>query len=221
MTTAKILLVGGALILTGATPHGAFATGERSNFAATIVVAQASRDSAGLRVGDPLPPAKARSAAGDYEEILWPALLPEGWTVEKILEGLNLNELGDNDPKAREMLQKVREMWDKAPVNPKLDNRRVRIPGFVVPLDGERDKAREFLLVPYFGACIHAPAPPANQVIHAVVDKAVSTVKLAPAMWISGTMRTVRSDTRMGVSGYEMTVDKVEPYKLESNPMPF
>jgi Protein of unknown function (DUF3299) len=46
-------------------------------------------------------------------------------------------------------------------------------------------------------------------------------VKLAPAMWISGTMRTVRSDTRMGVSGYEMTVDKVEPYKLEFNPMPF
>ena len=97
----------------------------------------------------------------------------------------------------------------------------MRIPGFVVPLDGEKEKAREFLLVPYFGACIHAPAPPANQVIHVVVNKRVGTVKLAPAAWISGTMRTVRSDTQMGVSGYEMTVDKVEPYKLEYSPLPF
>ena len=54
-----------------------------------------------------------------------------------------------------------------------------------------------------------------------VVNKAVGTVKLAPAAWISGTMRTVRSDTQMGVSGYEMTVDKVEPYKLEYSPVPF
>ena len=220
MATSKILLFGGVLMLTGAATQSAFAAGARDTFVANIVVAQASPDR-GLRVGDPLPPAKARNPSDDYEEILWPALQPEGWTVEKMMQGLNLNELGDNDPKAREMLQKVREMWDQAPVNPKLDNRRVRIPGFVVPLDGERDKAREFLLVPYFGACIHAPAPPANQVIHVVVDKAVDTVKLAPAMWISGTIRTVRSDTRMGVSGYEMTVDKVEPYKLEFNPMPF
>ena len=69
-------------------------------------------------------------------------------------------------------------MWDNAPANPKLDNRRVSIAGFVVPLDGEREKTREFLLVPYFGACIHAPAPPANQVIHVVVSKTASTVKL-------------------------------------------
>lgn len=220
MATSKILLVCGALMLTGAASQSAVAAGASENIAENIVVAQASADG-GLRVGDPLPPAKARHAADDYEEILWPALQPQGWTVEKMMERLNLNELGDNDPKAREMLQKIRELWDSAPVNPKLDNRRVRIPGFVVPLDGERDKAREFLLVPYFGACIHAPAPPANQVIHVVVDKAVNAVKLSPAMWISGTMRTVRSDTRMGVSGYEMTVDKFEPYKLEFNPMPF
>jgi len=99
-------------------------------------------------------------------------------------------------------------------VNAKLDSKRVRIPGFVVPLDGEREKTREFLLVPYFGACIHAPAPPANQVIHVKVKPCV-TAKLSPAAWISGTMRIVRSDTPMGVSGYEMTVDAVESYKQE------
>jgi len=219
MATSKFLLVCGALMLTGAASQNAVSAGARESLAESIVTAQAS-SSGGLRIGDPLPPSKAGNASDGYEEILWPALLPEGWTVEGIMEKLNLNDLGDNDPKAREMLQKVREMWDNAPVNPKLDNRRVRIPGFVVPLDGQREKTREFLLVPYFGACIHAPAPPANQVIHAVIDKSVKSANLSPAMWISGTIRTVRSDTRMGVSGYEMTVDKVEPYQLDSNPFP-
>ena len=182
-----------------------------------VVVAQSSSDS-GYRVGDTLAPAK-RAPAGGYEDILWEALLPEGWSVEKMMEKLNLADLGDNDPKAKEMLQTIRQMWDSAPINSKLDNKRVRIPGFVVPLDGEREKTREFLLVPYFGACIHAPAPPANQVIHVKV-KPGTTAKLSPAAWISGTIRTVRSDTKMGVSGYEMTVDNVEAYKQEASPFP-
>jgi hypothetical protein len=209
---SRILPVCAGLMLTlmGAYSHMAFGAVEN-------MLAQAQSDS-GYRVGDTLAPAKPRAASGDYDDILWETLRGEGWNPEQQMESLNLNELADNDPRAREILQKIREMWDNAPVNPKLDNRRVRIPGFAVPLDGEKDKAREFLLVPYFGACIHAPAPPANQVIHVVVDKAVKTVKLSPALWISGTMRTVRSDTRMGASGYEMTVDKVEPYKLEYSP---
>ena len=53
-----------------------------------------------------------------------------------------------------------------------------------MPLDGEREKTREFLLVPYFGACIHAPAPPANQVIHVVVSKDREHLKLTPAAFI-------------------------------------
>ena len=180
------------------------------------IVAQASSDS-GFRIGDTLPPMK-RAPSGDYQDIGWDSLLPEGWSVEKIMESLNLNALSDNDPKAREALKKLREMWDKAPANAKLNNKRVSIAGFVVPLDGEREKTREFLLVPYFGACIHAPAPPANQVIHVVVGKTASAIKLAPAALISGTIRVVHSDTKLAVTSYEMTVDKVEPYKPDESP---
>jgi len=181
------------------------------------IVAQASSDS-GFRIGDTLPKMKPRAPSGDYEDIGWDSLLPEGWSVEKVMNDLNLGALGDNDPKAREAMKKIREMWDKAPANPKLDNRRVSIAGFVVPLDGEREKTREFLLVPYFGACIHAPAPPANQVIHVIVSKAATSVKLTPAALISGTIRVVRSDTKLAVTSYEMTVDKVEPYKPDDSP---
>ena len=183
------------------------------------IVAQASSDS-GFRIGDTLPKMKPRAPSGDYEDIGWDSLLPEGWSVEKIMESLNLNALSDNDPKAREALTKLREMWDKAPANAKLNNRRVSIAGFVVPLDGEREKTREFLLVPYFGACIHAPAPPANQVIHVVVSKTASAVKLTPAALVYGTIRVVRSDTKLAVTTYEMTIDKAEPFKAEDSLFP-
>ena len=207
----RIALVCGAMMLAciGAHSPGAWAAAENKR-------AQAPSDS-GFRVGDTLPPVKPRTQVGDYEDIGWDSLLPEGWSVEKVMEDLNLDALGDNDPKAREAMKKIREMWDKAPANPKLDNKRVSIAGFVVPLDGEREKTREFLLVPYFGACIHAPAPPANQVIHVVVSKTASTIKLTPAALIYGTIRVVRSDTKLAVTTYEMTIDKAEPFKADDS----
>ena len=208
---SKLSIVCGAVVLSciiGTHSPGLLAAGGS-------IVAQASSDS-GFRIGDTLPPMK-RAPSGDYQDIGWDSLLPEGWSVEKIMESLNLNALSDNDPKAREALKKLREMWDKAPANAKLNNKRVSIAGFVVPLDGEREKTREFLLVPYFGACIHAPAPPANQVIHVVVSKTAGAIKLTPAALISGTIRVVRSDTKLAITGYEMTIDKAEPFKAEDS----
>ena len=206
----KICMICGAMMLSCIGAYGPVALAAPQN-----MVAQASSGS-GYRIGDRLAPAKPRPPSGDFEDITWDMLLPEGWSVEKVLESLDLDALGDNDPKAREAMKKIREMWDNAPANPKFDKRRVSIAGFVVPLDGEREKTREFLLVPYFGACIHAPAPPANQVIHVKV-KAGNTVTLSPASLISGTIRTVRADTKMAVTGYEMTIDKAEPFKQEES----
>jgi hypothetical protein len=206
----KIAMACGAVTLAFIGAHAPVALAAAQN-----MVAQASSGS-GYRIGDRLAPAKPRPPSGDFEDITWDMLLPEGWSVEKVLESLDLDALGDNDPKAREAMKKIREMWDNAPANPKFDKRRVSIAGFVVPLDGEREKTREFLLVPYFGACIHAPAPPANQVIHVKV-KAGNTVTLSPASLISGTIRTVRTGTKMAVTGYEMTIDKAEPFKQEES----
>ena len=40
-----------------------------------------------------------------------------------------------------------------------LDGKSVRIPGYVLPLEFEDTGVTAFLLVPYVGACIHAPPP--------------------------------------------------------------
>ena len=206
-----ISMIFGALMLTCLSTYGpvAWAAGDKA--------AQADPATSGFRIGDTLPPVKPR-ASSVYRDIGWDSLLPEGFSVEKIMDDLKVNELGDNDPKAREALQKMREVWDKAPANPKINNKRVSIAGFVVPLDGEREKTREFLLVPYFGACVHAPAPPANQVIHVTLSKSASSIKLTPAALLYGTIRVLQSDTKLAVTGYEMTVDKVEPYKPDDSP---
>ena len=64
----------------------------------------------------------------------------------------------------------------------------VKIPGFAVPLEGDDgfEYVKEFLLVPTFGACIHVPPPPPNQVIHVILDKSVHFEKLLYAVWITG-----------------------------------
>jgi hypothetical protein len=61
-----------------------------------------------------------------------------------------------------EAMQAMRDIWDKAPTNPAVEGMKARLPGYVVPLDTQPAGIKEFLLVPYFGACIHSPPPPAN-----------------------------------------------------------
>jgi hypothetical protein len=89
---------------------------------------------------------------------------------------------------------------------------RVRLPGFAIPLEIKGDKVSEFLLVPYFGACIHSPPPPANQIVHATSAKALKGMRSMDAIWASGTLSLHRVDTPWGKAGYRLAVDKIEPY---------
>ena len=70
----------------------------------------------------------------------------------------------------------------------KLMGKPIKIPGYAVPLEGDDgfEYVKEFLLVPTFGACIHVPPPPPNQVIHVILDKPVYFEKLMYAVWVSG-----------------------------------
>lgn len=162
------------------------------------------------RVGDRLATDKAASQA--YRQIEWDDLIPKGWDPMAAFKGLDLARLKDNDPKAQEALEKMRSAWDQAPVETALNGQRVRIAGFVVPLERKGEQILEFLLVPYFGACIHVPPPPANQIIHVVPEKPVTGMRTMDAMWVSGTLKLDRSETGMGVSGYRLRGEALAPY---------
>ena len=55
--------------------------------------------------------------------------------------------------------------------NKKLDDKEVRIPGYILPLDIIGRDINTFLLVPYIGACIHVPAPAPNQIVYVETKK--------------------------------------------------
>ena len=94
-----------------------------------------------------------------------------------------------------------------------LNGSRIRIPGFIVPLENQRGQITEFLLVPYFGACIHTPPPPSNQIIHVLPVKPLKNEQTMDAVWVSGVLETTRSDTGMGSAGYRMKAETVAPYR--------
>lgn len=151
-------------------------------------------------------------AADAFKEIRWEDLVPKGWDPTKEFKALDLSKLEDSDPRAMEALQKMKALFDDAPTEPSMAGRKVRLPGFVIPLERKGELTTEFLLVPYFGACIHSPPPPANQIIHAVTAKPAKLRSMDP-VWASGTLSLQRADTPWGKSGYRFTVEKIVPYE--------
>ena len=171
-----------------------------------------------FRVGERLPAPAKSTAAGrtNYREVTWDDLLPKDWDPVKEVRDLNLGQMRDGDRRAEEAMEILRKLWDRAPANAQLENALLKLPGFVVPLEEDKDGLREFLLVPYFGACIHAPPPPANQIIHVVAPRGIKGVKSMDPVWVSGRLNAARSQTSMGESGYRMQGAVVEPYREKS-----
>lgn len=98
----------------------------------------------------------------------------------------------------------------------KLDGKLVRIPGFVVPLDDFQEDGAEFLLVPYYGACVHTPPPPPNQIVMVEMDGKKSVkLGLFDAVWLSGRLKISAVDSPYGQVGYQLVGMKVEPYKTK------
>ena len=157
-------------------------------------------------------PIKPPPTRAGYADISWDELVPGDWDPLKQFKDMNFGLLSDADPRAAEALKKMREVWDNAPINNKMDGRNVRIPGYVVPLEEGKNGMTEFLLVPYFGACIHTPPPPSNQIIHVKPKEPAKGLKSMDAVWVDGTLKTLRSDTFMGASGYRMEAVGFERY---------
>ena len=106
--------------------------------------------------------------------------------------------------------------------NQQLDGRRVRIPGYLLPLEFEGKKINEFLLVPYVGACIHTPPPPPNQIVFVTAQESFEAGDgLFTAVGVDGTMKTQRSESSLSFvdgssdipSSYMLEAVSVTPYE--------
>jgi len=105
-------------------------------------------------------------------------------------------------------------------VNPALDGKMIRLPGYVLPIEFKGKQVTEFLLVPWVGACIHTPPPPPNQIVHVKSDKPLDINGTFDAVWVTG--RMVAGTSRQSVYitdgatdldiGYSLRATNVERY---------
>jgi uncharacterized protein len=159
------------------------------------------------------PPLFGSRPAAPTALLAWGQLIAPGWNGLKQTRPADLQSLSDNDPRAAELLKEMRRTLDNAPVNLAWVNQAVRIAGYVVPLEQGKDGLTEFLLVPYHGACIHTPPPPANQIIHVFTRKRpVQGVQTMDTVVVSGVLGFARNDSGLGVSSWRITADAVAPY---------
>lgn len=111
-------------------------------------------------------------------------------------------------------MARLRALWDEAPVREDLDGASVKLPGFVVPVEADDKETTGFLLVPYYGACVHVPPPPANQTVYVITETGKGTpAGLFDVVWVSGTMSVKRIENDIAEAGYTLYATQIEPYE--------
>ena len=95
-----------------------------------------------------------------------------------------------------------------------MNDQHIRLPGFIVPLtyDAEQ-RVKTFFLVPYFGACIHVPPPPPNQIVYGDSPEGIAITDIYDAYWLSGVLHTTLTENDMAISAYSINVTSIEPYE--------
>lgn len=156
--------------------------------------------------------------AGEYTEIDWEDLELPGQGLADIIKQFQpqIEAIPEGDPAEDALLEELQAALNSAPVNPALDGKKIKIPGFISPLevDEAQGTVKEFLLVPYFGACIHVPPPPLNQtlLVKPQPGKSIGMERMYEPVWVSGVMSTDYVHTDLAGAGYQINEAIVEIY---------
>lgn len=150
------------------------------------------------------------------EVIDWKHLVPAGYDPSELMQKYQkeVSSLRDNDPRAERAAERLRQAWENAPVVQALSNKVVKLAGFLVTLEGDGKAVSEFLLVPYFGACIHVPPPPSNQVVLVRTGTRPFKVnQMFDMVSVTGTLRTERARNDLASASYVIEATQVEVHK--------
>lgn len=184
-----------------------------------------------LAPGIPAQAADGTDDSGGYEPVMWVDLLPfedlqallnpppiDHIGPEEGPGGLLRNNRSDAGPAgpADDPVSRFDAAMSSIKVVPDMDQRRIRLAGFVVPLDyDEQEHVTRFFLVPYFGACIHTPPPPPNQIVYVSYSKGLELPTLWDPFFIEGTLRTTLIENDMASAAYSLEADNILPYTSE------
>lgn len=165
--------------------------------------------------------AKLNAEYAGYTEIEWENLELPGQGLADIVKKYQpqIDAIPEGDPAEDAVLEKMQSELNAAPVNPAMNGKKVKIPGFISPLevDDAKGVVKEFLLVPYFGACIHVPPPPLNQtlLVKPVEGKSIGMERMYEPVWVYGTLTAEQIHTDLAEAGYQMRDARVEIYQDE------
>lgn len=162
-------------------------------------------------------PAQAQAVKLDWIELM-PAHLLEKLESLPMLE----HDYSDEavDPFTDEWEDPYADTWNEiltsTEVVDQYEGQLVKLPGFIVPLDiDNQQRVESFFLVPYFGACIHVPPPPPNQLIHVAKVPAETSLSLGnmySAFWITGYLHIETTSHELGIAAYSLKVTDISPY---------
>ena len=150
--------------------------------------------------------------AAEPKELTWSEMIPADAPPEApdMTPLQDLSQMG-----SMEAAPAARQDLPNAPVVPALDGQLIRLPGYIVPLEVSEDgRTTDFLLVPYFGACIHVPPPPSNQIVHVTSKEGVKLDELYQPYWIVGALQVKPSTSELADAGYQMDAQKIVVYEL-------
>lgn len=150
-------------------------------------------------------------------ELGWSDLIPEGFEPEKLLkkyeQDLNkLESLPDGSEEGLAIIQRIQAEVDMIPTNSKLDGKWVSLPGYIAPLKTKNATVQKFLLVPYFGACIHVPPPPVNQtvLVDTLPNQGIRLHEVDYPFMVTGKLNLQKTATDIGNAGYHITDAEVK-----------
>lgn len=172
-----------------------------------------------------LPSATWGQDAAQYKVLEWTDLIPkddldvllnppkELMNVEDGSEEdsiTKLDKLSEKSPEAKRYYQALKS----TKVVKSMNGKQIQIPGFVVPISGnDEKKVTEFFIVPYFGACIHLPPPPPNQVIFGKITEGFKLDSIYEPFLFSGKLSLQQTNHSLGDASYQIDVDEIVPYQ--------
>lgn len=171
------------------------------------------------------PSFEAKTASADYQAIEWTDLIPKDDLdallnppeyLQDIVDGSE-EDVIDGQLKSKPSAStddRYQQALVSQNIKPEFNDKKVRIPGFIVPLEfDDNQTVTTFFIVPFFGACLHQPPPPPNQIIYADFEQGIRLETLYDPFWFEGTLITAITENGIATSAYAMVADSITPYE--------
>lgn len=194
-------------------------------FSALFLTLSLFLDGGVAQASDTIPLTTKVSELKEFKTIEWVDLMPQE-DLDAILNPPSyISEIEDGSPEDQISSQiqssiaaanddRYQQALVSTTIKAEMDGQAIRIPGYIVPLEFDDDQVvTEFFLVPFFGACIHVPPPPPNQIIYVNYSEGFKLEALYNPFWVSGILKTSLIENDVATAAYAMDVHHLEPYK--------